>query len=149
MNIVNEAIRRKKSAQSEGFPFDHVQVLFDDDNQSNLHNAFSKAYKHGIKIAFSRVCVEVWFLYHFTESVPPHKHSNAVEDALKKHWRDYKKPARNSWKKLEPMLAIAIDRCKKLIKKTKDIEYFPIENPYTDVFKLLIALGYESTKAQV
>ena len=56
-------------------------------------NAIRKAKQHGVKIALSKSCFEIWLLLHYVEEavVTPLKTATAVEKALKKQLGSYNK----------------------------------------------------------
>jgi hypothetical protein len=142
LSIVRDAIKRKDNAETAGVPYKEVWVFFDDDNQSNLQVAFSRAKAKKIKVAFSSISLEFWFLLHFQFTTRQFTDAKAVEAELKNHWTDFTKPAFQSWDKLENNIALAILNGEKLRKGNTDQDFHVFRNPYTNVDLMLTSLGY-------
>ncbi len=91
-SLVEEAIRRKRTARTEGAPYDSVWVVFDHDNLPNRNSAFSKAHKGGINIAYSSMNIEVWFLFHYQYTTQAFPNGTAVKNHFTAHCMSNYKP---------------------------------------------------------
>lgn len=70
--LVQEAVYRKKiearnERRSGGNSFDEIWCVFDIDEHPNVSEAKALASEHGIRLAISNPCVELWFLLHFAD----------------------------------------------------------------------------------
>ncbi|NBW08193.1 MAG: RloB domain-containing protein [Caulobacteraceae bacterium] len=65
--IVRRAIEEKRRAQRRGEfkPIDQVWAVFDRDEHVCIPEAYELARTHGIHVAFSNPCFELWALLHF------------------------------------------------------------------------------------
>lgn len=141
----------------EGESYDEVWAVFDMDYHSaerneqyaNFDNAIKKGIKHGIKVAYSNDCFELWFYlhYHFTEQ---QNLRYFYYKELGKLWGiNYEKEgktrkfAQSIFRKIEDdekaSSEKAIKRAKALLNKKKDLPYHQ-QNPITTVYKLIEAL---------
>ena len=77
--VVEEAI---KKAKREGFQ--EIFVVFDHDNQAKRDEAFKLALDKKIKVIFSSICFESWFLFHFKNSTKAFASEEVLEKELKK-----------------------------------------------------------------
>jgi len=142
LSIVNEAIARLKAAKRENIPFKEVWAFFDDDNQPEIVNAFSKAKANGIRIAFSSICLELWFLLHFEYTSRQFMDSDEVTSLLKNHWSDYRKPAFDSWARLKANTLTAKTNSLKLRKATCSSTDLECHNPFTNIDLMLESIGF-------
>lgn len=143
LSIVNDAIRRKDLAIIDGVPYDDVWVFFDDDNQKLLQKAFDRAKKEKVKIAFSSISLELWFLLHYKYTSRKFADSAQVEKELIVEWPQYKKPAYYSWQTLESRTLSAISNSKKLRSETAPFNNISFQNPFTNIDELLVSLGFQ------
>lgn len=70
--LVQEAVRCQKvearnERRSGGNAFDEIWCVFDIDEHPNVPEAKALAGEHGIRLAISNPCVELWFLLHFVD----------------------------------------------------------------------------------
>ncbi|MCU0664787.1 MAG: RloB family protein, partial [Myxococcota bacterium] len=146
VQLIEEAIAKKKSAP-EG---DYFWVVYDRENEkkypAKLHvNARVKANKHGVGIALSNVCFEVWILLHYQTGVAAYHSCDdliAKSDLRKKHIPSYEKTQQNLFDVLADKVENARQNAERLNKSTRDAAEpkwtRPDQlNPYTDVHKLL------------
>lgn len=65
--VAERAIELKTQAAKSGAAYQSVWIVFDRDSHDLLRfkRAFSLAEEHGIEIAYSNPCFEVWYLLHF------------------------------------------------------------------------------------
>lgn len=143
--VVGEAI---KKAKREGFQ--KIFVVFDHDNQPKREEAFKLASDKKIKVIFSSICFEIWYLDHFRNSTRSFASEAELEKELKKcvGMNNYEKNDFKHYSILKDRLAIAKSNAESIrlsvIKNNHDIEIFNL-NPYTNVDELVIYL--ESQKA--
>jgi len=68
--LVDLAVSEKARADREsrrGRPFDEVWCVFDVDQHPHVEEATAKAHAHGVHLAVSNPCIELWFLLHFRD----------------------------------------------------------------------------------
>ncbi len=148
VQLVDEAIKAKNCKDSpEG---DIFWVVYDRESEGKYSaashdQARDKAAAHGINIAFSNVCFEVWVLLHFQKTVPP---CDSYDDLRKRtplttHIPKYDKGKKRQYTADE--VASARRNAVRLNEQTiaaanstwnKEHQW----NPYTDVYKLLDAI---------
>lgn len=63
--IAQRAADMREAKRGRGDAFDEYWVVCDVDDHHNVAEALALAAKHGIKVALSSPCLEVWFLIHF------------------------------------------------------------------------------------
>ena len=127
-----DAERDAKSQRDEFLSYDEVWCVFDVDEHPHLPDARQQARDHGIRLAISNPCFELWALLHFQD------HSAYLErkDArrrLKRHLPHYEKAL--PFARLHPAYAEAVQRAQELERRRKDAGD-PGGNPSTDVHKL-------------
>ena len=68
-DVVDEAIRLRDEAKSNGRPFDTVWAVFDKDSFDSavFDNAINKAEANKINCAWSNEAFELWYVYHFDD----------------------------------------------------------------------------------
>jgi hypothetical protein len=71
MRLVQAAIAAMKIDRRRpgryGKAFDEYWCVFDEDEHDKLIEALNLAAEHGVKVAFSGPCIELWFLLHFQD----------------------------------------------------------------------------------
>lgn len=136
VELVKQCIELKKEAVKERNPYDSIWVVVDKDFYHKHPEAYDLAEKHDIKIAFSSISFEYWFLLHFGKFNIPFKRSRDVENYLRDHnyYTSYKK-SHDHYQKLQPKTYKAIANAKWLRKEIKyDEEKRPyLYNPFTNV----------------
>lgn len=137
MEVVTEAIKRKKRAKSENNAYKTVWVVFDHDNHSKRRDAHELAVKKGFKIAFSSICFEQWYLLHFLKSGKAYTTPNELIRALKKHYPNYEKAKQNDFLNLKSHLQTAFKNIEWLTKQQDKEKHITDLNPWTDVDKLV------------
>jgi hypothetical protein len=70
LQLVERAIesKRRESADAKrgrGRPHDEIWCVFDRDDHPKVDHAVNLAAEHGIEVAVSNPCIELWFLLHF------------------------------------------------------------------------------------
>lgn len=152
VQLVDAAITAKHSSP-EG---DVFWVVFDREATNKYSNtlhlqARQKAHKHGIHIAFSNVCFEVWLLLHFENTVKAYSCYADLRKRSKisKHIPKYDKGTRCQFSKSQ--IDSARGRARRMNKQTQsgaDPSWrHPHQwNPYTNVYSLLDAIDEFSQK---
>lgn len=152
--LVTEAIECKKKCL-EG---DIFWVVYDRESEQKysdeLHKiAYDRAESKNISIAISNVCIEVWLLLHFQETVKPYNNyedlrtnSRLREECKKRSLLDYDKGDKQLFevfKKIEIDQARKRAECmNKITKNSADRSWTkPYQwNPYTNIYELLDAI---------
>jgi len=81
--LVELAKELKKAAQKELNPYDEVWVVFDKDGYTKHPETFNQAKDNGIKVAFSSVSFEYWFLLHLVQTTKQFKKADDLIKELK------------------------------------------------------------------
>lgn len=129
-----------KDAKRRGNPYDCVWLFFDNDNQPNMNKLFETLKNSPIiKISYSGMCIEHWFILHLKDNRRPYQSSKEVQEELNKLWQQhfkqaYHKTKINHYEKLQDKLDIAIKRSID-IKTQAETDNIPIKqrNPYFTV----------------
>jgi transketolase len=143
--VVEEAI---KKAKREGF--EKIFVVFDHDNQAKRDEAFKLASNKNIKVIFSSICFESWYLFHFKNSTKAFASEEVLEKELKKcaGMENYAKNDFKHYSILKDKLASAKSNAENVrssvIGNNYGVEIFNL-NPYTNVDELVLFL--ENQKA--
>jgi hypothetical protein len=112
--LVERAVTMQKKAELEArsqgdrfLRYDEVWCVFDIDEHPYLGEARQQAQAHGIGLAISNPCFELWALLHFQEQ-SAFIQRRAARARLKKHLPDYEKIL--PFELLDPHYAIAVTR---------------------------------------
>lgn len=146
VQLVEYAIKSK-----EGSPEDDIfWVVYDRESPTKYSNelhekARANAESHGIKIAFSNVCFEVWILLHFRKTVAAYANYLELEkrSQLKRFLPSYDKGVKHNF--TSQQVQAARDNAGLMNHQTKcgaDRSWqYPYQwNPYTDIYLLLDAM---------
>jgi hypothetical protein len=97
LQLVEAATEKRRSAQrnarmnhDDNLNYDHIWCVMDVDNHPQLSAAKSLADKHGISLAISNPCFELWPLLHFTDQ-RAYVSIEKVQAALRRHMPGYEK----------------------------------------------------------
>ena len=144
--VVEEAI---KKAKREGFQ--EIFVVFDHDNQPKRDEAFRLASDKKIKVIFSSICFESWYLCHFKEKSTKAFTSEAeLEKELKKcaGMENYEKNDFKHYSILKDKLNFAKSNAENVrlsvLENNYGVEIFNL-NPYTNVDELVLFLENQRT----
>lgn len=143
--VVEEAI---KKAKREGFQ--EIFVVFDHDNQAKRDEAFKLASDKNIKVIFSSICFESWFLFHFKNTTKSFASEEVLEKELKKctGMENYEKNDFKHYSILKDKLHIAKSNAKNIrssvIENNYGVAIFNL-NPYTNVDELVLFLENQRT----
>lgn len=137
--LVERAAARKKDseeearrARDENLKYDEVWCVFDVDEHPKLPDARQQARDHGIKLAVSNPCFELWLLLHFREQ-NAHIERKAVAKLLRNHIRDYQKHV--PFEALRDGYSQAVQRAQHLHRRHIDVGNEG-DNPSTSVYIL-------------
>ncbi|WP_419316981.1 RloB family protein [Caulobacter sp. ErkDOM-E] len=132
--MVDEARRRIKEMRSDRknySPNDKVWVVFDCDEHPRRKEALEEARVHGIGVAYSDPCFELWGILHLQEFDAPldrHKMQSSFEKVAPNY--DKKKGKEISYRELKDGYADACIRSKRLRERRQQDGG---QTPYTDV----------------
>lgn len=101
-NILEEALKFKQKAESESQPYHDIWLVFDDDNRKELKSVFYKAEKNNIKIAYSSISFEYWYLIHFIKKAVRFRNADDAKRDLCTHIPGYCETTAGVFKLLEP-----------------------------------------------
>ncbi len=144
--VVEESI---KKAKREGFQ--EIFVVFDHDNQAKRDEAFKLASDKNIKVIFSSICFEVWYLLHFKNSTKAFISEAILEKELKKCFglENYEKNDFKHYSILKDKLSIARSNAENVrllvIENNYGVAVFNL-NPYTNVDQLVLFLENQKDK---
>lgn len=134
--LVTEAKILKNNAKREKNQFDYIWIVIDKDGYSKLPETFDKAYANDMKIAFSSISFEYWFLLHFEYTTKCFKKADDLIKHLNRYLPNYKKSS-NIYCKIKKNIKTAITNSNKVQKYYEnDIERgkkIYTLNPYTNV----------------
>ncbi len=92
IEVVKEAISKQKEKINAENPFDQVWVLFDHDlRHKEVIKACKLAKENKIKVCFSSIAFEYWYLLHFQKTCRAFQKNSELIKELKKHYPDYTK----------------------------------------------------------
>lgn len=143
--VVEEAIKKTKR---DGFQ--EVFVVFDHDNQAKRDEAFKLASDKKIKVIFSSICFESWYLFHFKNSTKAFVSEAELEKELKKciGMENYEKNDFKHYSILKDKLISAKSNAENVrftvIQNNHSVEVFNL-NPYTNVDELVLFLENQRT----
>lgn len=143
--VVEEAI---KKAKREGVQ--EIFVVFDHDNQPKRDKAFKLASNKKIKVIFSSICFETWYLFHFKNSTKAFVSEEELERELKKcaGMENYQKNDFKHYSILKDKLAFAKSNAENIrlsvVENNYGVEIFNL-NPYTNVDELVLFLEKQKT----
>ena len=142
LELVKEAAELKRAALKEFNPYDSVWIVVDLDGYAKHPEAFRLAKRNKIRMAFSSISFEYWFLLHFGKFNIEFERSRDLENYLreKEYYRMYKK-SHNHYEKLRDKTYRAIKNAKWL---REEIGFNPERghvpynfNPFTNVDELV------------
>lgn len=104
--VVKEAIQRAEHEVKEGNPYDQVWVVFDHDHHPHRRDAYDQAIREHMRIGFSALAFEMWYLLHFEQTAKIFARADQLEAALRKYIPTYQKAKRNDFSLLKPHLEV-------------------------------------------
>jgi RloB-like protein len=130
MKAANKAA---KGARDESLRYDEIWCIFDVDDHPKLMDAKQQAEAHGLKIAVSNPCFELWLLLHFKDQrawIHRHDAQAACRDEIK----EFEK--RIDFKEISHRVDAAVKRATDL-ERWQETRGSLGENPSTTVHKLV------------
>lgn len=140
--VVNEAIRistgerqAARQARDRANTFDEVWVVIDVDEHTYLDAAVAKAHAHGINVALSNPCFEVWLIAHLSNEYAEF----SSPAAAKRRWAQLRgtTPADREYESLSNKLHAALARFPETIVPKSPGAAASVRNPGTSVGNLL------------
>jgi len=143
--LVEEAKFLMKEAKQDKNDYEEVWIVIDKDGYTKFPQTFDNAYKIKIKIAFSIVAFEIWFLLHFRYTSKYYHNYSELEKDLIKEISDYSKSNDNLYEILKGRMEFAIQNAKKLnLFVETDIQngkkHYELNCSYTNVHELVSLL---------
>jgi len=89
-DLKKSAEKQARKEDDENLKYDEVWCVFDVDDHLTLNDAMQMARDHGINLAVSNPCFELWLWLHFAEQ-PGMRHRDDLRRMLKQHVADYDK----------------------------------------------------------
>jgi hypothetical protein len=134
--LIVQAKRLKQGAEAEKNPYDDIWIVIDKDGYTKHPQTFDHARGNKIKIAFSSISFEFWFLLHFKFTTKSYQKADDLISYLTRYMQDYDKVDDN-YSFLKDKTQIAIENAQRVREYRKvDIErgtqIYEL-NPYTDV----------------
>jgi len=120
LELVEYAIELKDAAVKDNNEYDSVWVVLDKDSYTQFEETFSIAGKNNIKIAFSSVSFELWYLLHYKYTTRPWRNSSEVEKELRKEYPEYDKTKSDTYSELKDKTPEAIERAESLRKHNQN-----------------------------
>lgn len=142
LSLVRRAIEEKKQGErderrSRGRAHDEIWCVFDVDRHPELKHAGSLAREHGIHLAISNPCIELWFLLHFEDQTAFIDRRSAQRSA-ERHTRCDKALSQAALEMLDVNYETAKERARRLaVKHEHDDTRFPEDNPSSDVWRVV------------
>jgi hypothetical protein len=104
-----------KKARRDKNPYDAVWIFFDNDNQPNLAAFFQKQSNTSVRIAYSSMCIEHWFIIHFENNRQAYQNGHQALQRIETLWKQnfnqsYHKTKVNHFEKLKGYLTTAMER---------------------------------------
>lgn len=136
LQLLKKAQDMIQKAKNENNPYDMVWIIFDNDNQPDLNTFFQKLSKTSIKIAYSSICIEHWFILHLEDNRQSFSNAQQATKKIGVLWKrefdeQYHKTKINHFERLQGKLPHAIERAK-AIQQQAETEGLPMDrrNPY-------------------
>ena len=147
--LVREAVDRVREAKKERNSYDEAWTVFDRNGYTLHHEAFDLAKQKGIKIAFSSISFEVWYLLHFTYSTAQDSSAAEVISKLKRHYLTGYKKNQCCYKQLADHIETAKSHAEKLRRYHQEAnmgDKIYTLNPYTNVDLLIASLESKTSQ---
>jgi len=155
LTLVQWAKKLKRDAKSAAnreqddfLAYDEVWCAFDVDEHPNINNARQLAAAHGIKLAISNPCFELWLWLHFKES-PGARHRRDLPRMIREHlWEhlpDYDKHV--DFERVAAGVANATRRARRLDDHAQ-AEGEAGRNPSTGIYRLTDSIARDASALQ-
>ncbi|MFC4353874.1 RloB family protein [Chryseomicrobium palamuruense] len=116
-----------------------VWLVFDKDRFTDFDVAIRNAESKNMKVAWSNISFELWFLLHFEEVTAPLS-NQILTQKLKNHVADYSKSQSLTYMNLEQYVDLAITRAIRANERFESHIIFSERNPSTRVVELVSML---------
>ncbi|MEU9564283.1 RloB family protein [Streptomyces sp. NPDC048161] len=126
-----------KLLESAAEEYDQAWCVFDVDEFTDIDRAVTEAGRHGIEIALSNPCFELWLLLHFTDHrghAPSYAH---LVPHLNRHAAGGYSKTDLDFRSYEGTWREAVCRARELAPEGKESEV----NPSTGMWRLALAIG--------
>jgi hypothetical protein len=115
LQLLDKAEKMIKKAKRDKNPYDAVWIFFDNDNQPNLAAFFQKQSNTSVRIAYSSICIEHWFIIHFENNRQVYQNAHQALQRIETLWQQnfnqsYHKTKVNHFEKLKVYLTTAMER---------------------------------------
>lgn len=127
---------RKSANREEGAAFDEVWCIFDVDEHVDLKEVVNLARDHGINLAISNPCVELWFLLHF-EDQTAYIHRHDAQKKASQYTHCEKSLDADALRALFANYDTAKGRAIVLERRHAGVTEFPEDNPSSSVWLLI------------
>jgi hypothetical protein len=113
--LLDKAEKMIKKAKRDKNPYDAVWIFFDNDNQPNIAAFFQKQSNTSVRIAYSSMCIEHWFIIHFENNRQAYQNALQALQRIETLWQQnfnqsYHKTKVNHFEKLKGYLKTAMER---------------------------------------
>jgi hypothetical protein len=146
LRLVELAVAALKSEardekRGRGRGHDQIWCVFDRDEHPHLRAAFELAEQHGIRVAFSNPCLELWFLWHF-EDRTGYMDRHSAQRAVRSHLKCEKNLSPGALEQLAAPERFERAKARALAAEEKHLgDGSPgRENPSSDVWRLVDAI---------
>lgn len=130
-----ETDKRAKRQKDENISYDSVWCVFDVDEHPRIPDAKVMAAAHGINLAISNPCFELWLILHLRES-PGMQHRHDMQDLLETLDPNYDKDVKHvDFPRYVPGYEQALRRARRLDALADQVGT-PGHNPTTNVYEL-------------
>lgn len=113
--LLDKAEKMLRKARRDKNPYDAVWIFFDNDNQPHLAAFFQILSNIPIRVAYSSICIEHWFIIHVEDNRQSYQNAHHALQRIERLWQnefnqDYHKTKANHFEKLKDRMPIAIER---------------------------------------
>lgn len=136
LQLLKRAETLRLQAKKQKNPYDTVWLFFDYDNRQRFE-AFIASWKPNLtQLAYSCIAIEHWFILHLEDNRQPYASANQALDRLNRLWLEhfghaYRKTASDHFERLQPNLALAIQRNNLIhVQAEADETALHLRNPY-------------------
>lgn len=141
LSLVEHAVKlqrqeRRDERRARGRKYDEIWCVFDIDEHPDLDRAFDLARRHGIHLAVSNPCLELWFILHF-EDQSAWIHRRRAQERSEELLGCGKVLSDDAVAVLFDRYDCAADRARQLERRHSDAGSDPGENPSSGVWRLI------------
>lgn len=141
LQLVERAVAEQRhevyeARRGRGDPHDEIWCVFDRDSHSKLADAIVLAGKHGIEVAVSNPCFELWLVLHYQDQTAAID-GRAVQKLAREHLKCGKALSPRALDSLTCRYTDAVERAKLLDRMHAENGSPARGNPSSDVWKLV------------